>query len=95
MQTSLIILPNPDDLIGIAGIILDVHEGFENIPRKLGSTVRERGPVDNFQTGVVEGGKGLWYGWWDGITGLATEPLEGGKKEVIFVPTIVSPDIYV
>ena len=66
---------------GIAGIILDVHEGFDNIPRVLGSTVRERGPVDDFESGVREAGKGLWYGWWDGITGLVTEPIEGGKKE--------------
>ena len=68
---------------GIAGIILDLHAGFDMIPGKLGSNVRERGPVDDFQSGVKEGGKGLWYGWWDGITGLATEPIEGGKKEVI------------
>ena len=73
-------------LAGIAGIILDVHAGFDMIPGKLGSTVRERGPVDDFQSGVKEGGKGLWYGWWDGITGLATEPIEGGKKEVTFYP---------
>jgi len=69
-------------LLGIAGIILDVHEGFDNIPRHMGSTIRERGPVDDFQSGVKEGGKGLMYGWWDGITGLVTEPIEGGKKEV-------------
>lgn len=48
----------------------------------MGSTVRERGPIDDFKSGVVEGGKGLMYGWWDGITGLVTEPIEGGKKEV-------------
>ena len=68
--------------LGIAGIILDVHAGVETITSKLGSNVRERGPVDDFQSGVMEGGKGLWYGWWDGITGLVTEPVEGGKKEV-------------
>lgn len=66
---------------GIAGIILDVHEGFDSIPRQIGSNVRERGPVDDLQSGFVEGGKGLFYGWWDGITGLVTEPLEGGRKE--------------
>jgi sterol 3beta-glucosyltransferase len=48
----------------------------------MGSQIRERGEVKNFQTGVAEAGKGLWWGWWDGITGLVTEPIAGGKKEV-------------
>jgi len=72
--------------VGVAGIILDVHDGFDSIPGHIGSTVRERGPVDDFESGVYEAGKGLWYGWWDGITGLITEPVEGGKKEVGLFP---------
>ena len=40
-----------------------------------------------------EGGKGLFYGWWDGITGLATEPIAGAQKEVsAFLCGIVSTD---
>lgn len=63
-------------------LIIALHEGFDAIPTKLGSEVRPRGQVDDFGSGVVEGGKGLFWGWWDGITGLATEPVAGGRKEV-------------
>ena len=63
-------------------LIIALHEGFDAIPTKLGSEVRPRGQVDDFGSGVIEGGKGLFWGWWDGITGLATEPVAGGKKEV-------------
>ncbi|ORY31586.1 glycosyltransferase family 1 protein [Naematelia encephala] len=66
---------------GMADLIIGVHEGFESIPRQLGSTVREREKVDDLASGIREGGKGLFFGWWDGITGLVTEPIEGGKKE--------------
>lgn len=59
-----------------------MYEGFDALPKMMGSEVRQRGQVDNFGSGVVEGGKGLFYGWWDGITGLVTEPIAGGKKEV-------------
>ena len=48
----------------------------------LGSEVRQRGEVKSFGDGVREGAKGLFYGYWDGITGLVTEPIAGGKKEV-------------
>jgi len=51
------------------------------IPGKIGSDVRERGKIDGLVSGVREAGKGLAYGWWDGITGLATEPIKGGQKE--------------
>jgi hypothetical protein len=48
----------------------------------MGSEIRARGEVNDFGSGVREAGKGLWWGWWDGITGLVTEPIAGGKKEV-------------
>ena len=62
-------------------LIVALHEGFDALPAMMGSQVRERGHVEDFGTGVTEGGKGLFYGWWDGITGLVTEPIAGGKKE--------------
>lgn len=67
---------------GMLDIIVTVYEGFDAIPKRIGSSVRERGPIEDIQTGLREGGKGLWWGWWDGITGLVTEPVEGAKKEV-------------
>lgn len=67
---------------GMLDLIVALHEGFDALPKRMGSRVRQRGEVKDFGTGVIEGGKGLWWGWWDGITGLVTEPVEGGRKEV-------------
>lgn len=55
---------------------------MDNVPRMLGSAVRERGKVDSFTSGMAEGGKGLGFGLWDGIAGLVTEPIHGAKQEV-------------
>ncbi|OCF44536.1 hypothetical protein I317_01608 [Kwoniella heveanensis CBS 569] len=66
---------------GIMNIINHVSEGMDNIPKLIGSSSRERGKVSDFESGVREGAKGVFYGYWDGITGLVTEPVEGAKKE--------------
>ncbi|CAE6514541.1 unnamed protein product [Rhizoctonia solani] len=66
---------------GVMNIIGSVSEGFHNVPRIYGSEVRERGPVNDFSSGITEGAKGLFHGYKDGITGLVTEPLAGAKKE--------------
>jgi sterol 3beta-glucosyltransferase len=64
--------------------LMTLHTGIAAIPKLLGSNVREKGQVDDLGSGVREAGKGLFYGWWDGITGLATEPWQGAQKEVRF-----------
>ena len=69
---------------GVMDLFTGFHSGMDAIPGRLGSNVREKGRVDGLASGVKEAGKGLVYGWWDGITGLVTEPIEGGKKEVRF-----------
>lgn len=61
---------------------MGLHSGIAAIPKLLGSDVREKKPVNDLTSGVREAGKGLFYGWWDGITGLATEPYKGAQKEV-------------
>ncbi|WRT69975.1 uncharacterized protein IL334_006966 [Kwoniella shivajii] len=66
---------------GMMKIIDNIYEGMDNIPRMIGSESREVGKVDDFQSGVTEGAKGVFYGYWDGITGLVKEPVEGAKKE--------------
>lgn len=66
---------------GVMSIIGGVSEGFHNVPRLYGSNVRPAGPVDDIGSGFKEGAKGLFYGYYDGITGLVTEPLAGAKKE--------------
>ncbi|OCF77518.1 hypothetical protein I204_01506 [Kwoniella mangroviensis CBS 8886] len=67
---------------GMVNIIDNIYEGMDNIPRMIGSEqVRERGKIHDFESGVKEGAKGVFYGYWDGITGLVREPVEGAKKE--------------
>lgn len=66
---------------GIVDIVSSIYEGFSNMPRLYGSKVRKRGEVKDFSSGVNEGAKGLFYGYYDGITGLVTEPMEGAKKD--------------
>lgn len=58
---------------GILGIVGDVQEGFQNMPLLYGSKVRQRGPVTNFKSGLIEGGKvctsALHYLAWTGADG--------------------------
>ncbi|KAJ4479995.1 glycosyltransferase family 1 protein [Lentinula aciculospora] len=65
---------------GVMKIVSSVHEGFHNMPKLYGSDVRQPGKVTDFSTGVKEAGKGLFYGYYDGITGLVREPWQGAQK---------------
>jgi sterol 3beta-glucosyltransferase len=69
-------------MLGVMDIVQSIHEGFYNMPKLYGSEVREHGKVTNFTSGIKEGSKGLFYGYYDGITGLIREPLKGAKEEV-------------
>lgn len=69
-------------LIGILEIVASVHDGFANLPTLWGSEVRKPGKANNFGEGVEEGVKGFFYSYYDGITGLVKDPIQGGKKEV-------------
>ncbi|KAJ7144963.1 UDP-Glycosyltransferase/glycogen phosphorylase [Mycena crocata] len=66
---------------GVMDIVASVHEGLYNTPKLYGSKVRKTGKVTNFASGLKEGGKGLFYGYYDGITGLVREPYEGAQKD--------------
>ncbi|WVQ94954.1 hypothetical protein IAU59_002044 [Kwoniella sp. CBS 9459] len=63
------------------GVLGDMYEGFDNAAGMIGSEVREKGKVTNFGTGLKEGGKGLFWGIWDAVTGLVSEPVAGGMRE--------------
>ncbi|KAH7928152.1 glycosyltransferase family 1 protein [Leucogyrophana mollusca] len=69
---------------GVMDIVASIHEGLHNAPKLYGSTVREQGNVTDFASGMKEAGKGFFYGYYDGITGLVREPIEGAKKEGLF-----------
>lgn len=68
--------------VGVFEIVTSLHDGFANMPKLWGSEVRKPGKIDNFADGLKEGGKGFFYGYFDGIKGLVADPINGAKKEV-------------
>ncbi|KAM5341392.1 hypothetical protein ACJ41O_014423 [Fusarium nematophilum] len=57
-------------------------KGFHNLPRHWGDdTVRPQAQVSDFRSGVRAAGKGFGLGWYDGVTGLVTQPWKGAQKE--------------
>jgi hypothetical protein len=60
---------------------LSVARGFHNAPKLYGDdTVRSPDKITDFKTGVTAAGREFAYGWYDGISGLVTQPLNGAKK---------------
>ncbi|ETN42819.1 uncharacterized protein HMPREF1541_01977 [Cyphellophora europaea CBS 101466] len=61
---------------------LSIAKGFHNAPKLYGDeTVRKSEKITDFQSGLKAAGKEFGYGFYDGITGLVTQPLAGAKKE--------------
>lgn len=61
---------------------LGIARGFHNAPKLYGDdTVRPQAKVTDFQSGLKAAGKEFGYGFYDGITGLVTQPLRGAEKE--------------
>ena len=60
---------------GLASLTFD--EKFQNKRREA---IKKRGR-QNFGESLARGGKGLVMGIFDGVTGVATKPLEGAKEE--------------
>jgi hypothetical protein len=60
---------------------LAVSRGFHNVPKLYGDdTVRAEDKIVDFKTGLTAAGKGFGYGWYDGISGLVTQPFNGARK---------------
>ncbi|KAJ4300926.1 hypothetical protein N0V90_003015 [Kalmusia sp. IMI 367209] len=56
--------------------------GFHNIPKLWGDdTVRPQERVSDFKSGVKAVGREFGFGWYDGLTGLVTQPWKGAQKE--------------
>ncbi|WVQ68634.1 uncharacterized protein L199_006843 [Kwoniella botswanensis] len=72
-------------LLGIpkaaVNIVGDLYEGFDNVPQIMNSETREKRRVTDFTSGLKEGGRGLFWGIGDAITGLVTEPIAGVQKD--------------
>lgn len=66
---------------GAFKILTHTYEGFNNLPALYGSSVRPQKNVTGFGTGLIEGGKALFWGVSDGVTGLITEPYRGAKED--------------
>ncbi|TVY28311.1 Sterol 3-beta-glucosyltransferase [Lachnellula hyalina] len=61
---------------------LGIARGFHNAPKLYGDdTVRPHAKVTDFQSGVRAATKEFGFGFYDGITGLVTQPLRGAEKE--------------
>lgn len=61
---------------------LSIAKGFHNAPKLYGDeTVRKSEKITDFQSGLKAAGKEFGYGFYDGITGLVTQPIAGARKE--------------
>jgi UDP:flavonoid glycosyltransferase YjiC (YdhE family) len=61
---------------------LSIAKGFHNAPKLYGDdTVRKPDKITDFQSGLKAAGKEFGYGFYDGITGLVTQPIAGARKE--------------
>ncbi|KAF2182548.1 glycosyltransferase family 1 protein [Zopfia rhizophila CBS 207.26] len=60
---------------------LNVAKGFHNVPKLYGGEVRQVDKVTDLQSGMKTAVKELGLGFYEGITGLVTDPYKGAKKE--------------
>ena len=61
---------------------LSLAQGFHNAPKLYGdTTVRKAEKITDLQSGLKAAGREFGYGFYDGITGLVTQPLAGAQKE--------------
>jgi hypothetical protein len=57
-------------------------KGLHNVPRLWGDdTVRPQERIHDFKSGMQAVGKEFGYGWYDGVTGLVTQPWNGAKRD--------------
>lgn len=62
-------------------LILALARGCHYAPKQYGDdTVRALEKINGFKSGVAIAGKQFGLGWYDGITGLATQPYRGAAK---------------
>ncbi|TKA81907.1 hypothetical protein B0A49_00140 [Cryomyces minteri] len=61
---------------------LGIARGFHNAPKLYGDeSVRQAEKITDFRSGVKAATKGFGLGFYDGISGLVTQPIAGAKKE--------------
>jgi UDP:flavonoid glycosyltransferase YjiC (YdhE family) len=63
-------------------ISVNLTKGFHNLPKLWGDdTVRHQEQISDFKSGAIAAGKEFGFGWYDGVTGLITQPWKGAQKE--------------
>lgn len=61
-----------------------IAQGFRNVPRLYGDdTVRPQENITGFQSGLKAAGLDFAHGICDGVTGVVTQPINGGKERGI------------
>lgn len=63
-------------------VFYNLANGFHNAPSFLmgDETVRRRGNIHDIKSGLSIGGKGLVLGFYDGMSGLVTQPVLGARS---------------
>lgn len=63
-------------------VAMGMTKGLRNLPKVWGDdTVRPAEQITDFTSGAKTAGKELGLGWYDGITGLITQPWKGAQKD--------------
>ncbi|CAG8279064.1 unnamed protein product [Penicillium salamii] len=67
------------------GVVVDIPhaaaEGFRQVPRIYGEKPKEYGPIQDWKSGAIFGGRNFVDGMTDGFTGMFTQPVNGAKEE--------------
>jgi hypothetical protein len=59
-------------------ISVGLTKGFHNLPKLWGDdTVRPQEQVSDFKSAAKAVGREFAFGWYDGVTGLVTQPWKG------------------
>lgn len=67
---------------GPMDISMGLTKGSHNLPKLWGDdTVRPHARISDFKSGTRAVGKEFGLGWYDGITGLVTQPWKGAQKQ--------------
>lgn len=67
---------------GPMNISVSLTQGAHNLPKLYGDdTVRPQERVSDFSSGMKAVGREFGYGWYDGLTGVVTQPWRGAQKE--------------
>ncbi|TGO57465.1 hypothetical protein BCON_0065g00250 [Botryotinia convoluta] len=56
-------------------------DGFHAVPTLYDEKVRDHGALTDWKSGGVIAGKSFGYGFYDGITSIVTQPMQGAKKD--------------